>query len=162
MPDNASRVKLLDPRRIRVLEARLDSIDVEVEGKVYCGVRPKRPFPHSHPEILILYCGEEELGLLRDYRRLDAHSRELMEEVLSIMYFVPKIRKIYSIKMVKGRYEWKVLTDKGEVVFQTWSKCVRVLPNGRLTVRDVDGRVYYVERPDELDPRSRLLLSMLL
>jgi len=156
------QLKLLDPSRVRVVDARLDELDVEIDGRLYRGVRPKRPFPFSHPQIVILYSGDEELGILRDYRRLDPKSRELLEQVLRVIYFMPRIRKVLSIRSVEGKYEWRVLTDKGELTFQTWGRCVRVLHDGRLVVRDIYSRAYLVEEPEKLDSRSRLYLSMMI
>jgi len=155
-------LKMLDPRRVRVLEARLDEVDVEIEGRVYCGVRPRRPFPYSYPEIIILYRDEEELGMLRDYRKLDPRSRELLERVLRIIYFMPRVKKILGVRSAKGKYEWRVVTDKGPVTFYTWSRCIRLLRDGRLLIKDVDGRVYMVEDPERLDSKSRLYLSMMM
>ncbi|MEZ0345369.1 MAG: DUF1854 domain-containing protein [Infirmifilum sp.] len=159
---SSSQLKLLDPAKVKVLEARLDELDVEIEGVVYGGVRPRRPFPFSYPEIVILYKGDEELGILRDYKRLDPRSRELLERVLKVIYFMPKIKKVLSIRSVEGKYEWRVLTDKGELTFFTWGRCVRVLHDGRLLVRDIYNRAYIVEEPERLDSRSRLYLSMMI
>ncbi|MEM4919698.1 MAG: DUF1854 domain-containing protein, partial [Thermofilaceae archaeon] len=156
-----SSLKILDPLRVRVLEARLDEMDVEIDGVAYKGVRPKRPFPFSYPEIVILYRDNEELGMLRDYRRLDPKSRELMERVLKVIYFMPRVKKVLSIRSVEGKYEWKVVTDKGEVTFYSWGRAVRVLRDGRLLIRDIYNRAYIVEEPEKLDNRSRLLLSMM-
>ncbi|RLE88501.1 MAG: hypothetical protein DRJ67_01880 [Thermoprotei archaeon] len=161
--DNILReLKMLDPRHVRVLEARLDEVDVEIEGRVYCGVRPRRPFPYSYPEIVIFYRDEEELGMLRDYRKLDPRSRELLERVLRIIYFMPRVKKILGVRSAKGKYEWRVVTDKGPVTFYTWSRCIRLLRDGRLLIRDADGRVYMVEDPEKLDSKSRLYLSMMM
>lgn len=157
-----SQLKALDPSKVKVLEARLDELDVEIEGRVYRGVRPKRPFPFSYPEIVILYNGDEELGILRDYTHLEPKSRELLDQVLRVIYFMPRIRKILNIRSVEGRYEWRVVTDKGEITFQTWGRCVRVLHDGRLIVRDIYSRAYLVEEPEKLDSRSRLYLSMMI
>jgi hypothetical protein len=157
-----SALKVLDAARVRVIEARFDELTLEVEGTVYKGVRPRRPFPFSYPEIVIFYNDKEEIGMLRDYRELDARSRELLESVLKIVYFMPKVRKVLSIRSVEGKYEWRVVTDKGEVTFQSWGRCVRVLRDGRLLIRDIYNRAYIVEEPEKLDSRSRLYLSMMI
>ncbi|MCS7104912.1 MAG: DUF1854 domain-containing protein [Thermofilaceae archaeon] len=157
-----SELKILEPSRVRVSEARLDEIDVEIDGELIRGVRPRRPFPFSYPEIVILYKDKEELGILRDYRNLDTRSRELLEKVLKVVYFMPKIRRVLNIRSVEGKYEWKVITDKGELTFFTWGRCVRVLRDGRLLVRDIYSRAYIVDEPEKLDNRSRLYLSMMI
>lgn len=156
-----SSLKVLEPFRVRVLEARLDEMDVEIDGVAYRRVRPRRPLPFSYPEIVILYKDNEELGILLDYRRLDPRSRELIEQVLKVVYFMPRVKKVFSIRNVEGKYEWKVVTDKGELTFYSWGRAVRVLRDGRLLIRDIYNRAYIVEDPEKLDNRSRLLLSMM-
>jgi hypothetical protein len=157
-----STLKVLDAARVKVIEARFDELTLEIDGTVYKGVRPRRPFPFSYPEIVIFYSDKEEIGMLRDYRELDARSRELLESVLKVVYFMPKVRKVLSIRSVEGKYEWRVVTDKGEVTFQSWGRCVRVLRDGRLLIRDIYNRAYIVEEPEKLDSRSRLYLSMMI
>ncbi len=161
MPLDLSTLKILEPSRVKVLEAKLDELTIDVDGTVYSGVRPRRPFPFSHPEIVIFYRGDEEIGLLRDYRKLDPRSRELLERVLKVIYFMPKVLKVLGIRSVEGKYEWRVVTDKGETTFYSWGRCVRVLRDGRLIIRDIYGRAYLVEEPEKLDARSRLYLSMM-
>jgi|YelNatPaOPRAMG01_1025707.scaffolds.fasta_scaffold04859_7 hypothetical protein len=157
-----STLKVLDAARVKVIEARFDELTLEIDGTVYKGVRPRRPFPFSYPEIVIFYSDKEEIGMLRDYRELDDRSRELLESVLKVVYFMPKVRKVLSIRSVEGKYEWRVVTDKGEVTFQSWGRCVRVLRDGRLLIRDIYNRAYIVEEPEKLDSRSRLYLSMMI
>lgn len=156
------QLRVLDPSRVKILEARLDEVDAEIEGVVHRGVRPRRPFPFSYPEIVILYEGDEELGLLKDYRLLDNRSRELLERVLKVVYFVPQIRRVLSVRSTEGKYEWRVVTERGEITFLTWGRAVRVLRDGRILVRDIYGRAYIVEEPEKLDSRSRLYLSMMI
>ena len=161
MPVAIKELTILEPSRIRVVAARLDEIDLEIDGKMIKGVKLKRPFPYSHPEIIIFYQDEKELGILLNYKLLDSKSRELLESVLRVVYFMPVIKKILDISRVRGRYRWKVVTDKGEETFETWSRCVRVLPDGRMIVKDVHGRAYLVDNVEKLDSRSRLLLNMM-
>ncbi len=161
MPLSCSELKVLDASRVKVVEAKFDELTLEVDGIVYKGVRPRRPFPFSYPEIVIFYRDNEEIGMLRDYRKLDDQSRKLLESVLRVVYFMPKVYKVLSIRSVEGKYEWRVVTDKGEVTFQSWGRCVRVLRDGRLLIRDIYNRAYIVEEPEKLDSRSRLYLSMM-
>lgn len=147
---------------MKIIDARLDEIDLVLNGKIICGVRPRRPFPYTHPEIILLYKEGEELGMLRNYKELDRKSRKLLEKVLSIIYYMPEIKRIYNIKRERGKYHWKVLTDKGEMEFNTWSKCIRLLPDGRLIIKDVDERVYHVKSIERLDAKSRLYLEIML
>jgi len=156
-------LKTISPKDLRIIDSRLDEIDIELEGRVVTGVRPKRPFPYTHPEVVILYTGaDEELGIILDYRKLDEKSLQHLEKVFSIMYYMPQILKINSIERVGGQFHWKVVSDKGELEFYTWGRCVRVLPDGRLIVKDVNERAYHVASPEKLDSKSRILLELML
>jgi len=156
-----AKLRILDPSRVRVVSVRTDTVDVEVDGALHAGVRPRRPFPYTHPECVILYGpGDEEIGIIRDYRRLDERSRELLERALGVIYFTPRVKRIIRVSSRGGRYEWLVETDRGVVKFETWSSCTRFLSNGKVVIKDVNGNVYCVENFFRLDKRSQLLLSI--
>ncbi|MEM1508663.1 MAG: DUF1854 domain-containing protein [Thermofilaceae archaeon] len=155
-------LKVLDPKNMRVIAAYLDEVNIEINGQLIQGVRPRKPFPYSHPEIVIFYKGNEEIGILRDYRMLDDESKSTLEKALKVVYFMPEIKKVLNIRWAQGRYEWCVVTDKGEEKFETWSRCVRVLLDGRLVVKDIYSRAYIVEHPEKLDAKSKALLTMMI
>jgi len=156
-----NKLKILDPEDVKVLGARIDTIDIEVNGVLYTNVRLKRPFPYTHPECLILYdSNDEEVGILRDYRKLDKESKNLVERVLEVVYFMPRVKRILSINPRGGVYEWVVDTDKGLIKFKTWRSCARLLSNGKVIIKDVDGNVYCVENIFKLNSRSQALLSI--
>ncbi len=155
------QLKILDPRKVKIFEAFVDTINVEINGKVYCNVKPRRPFPYTHPEYIIFYAEDDtELGILPDYRKLDKGSRERLERVLKIIYYIPTVKRIIKLDTTKSRYEWQLETDKGEVTIKTWSRCTRWLPNGKLLIYDIDGNVYLVENVLKLDPKSRAYLDI--
>jgi len=156
-----SKLKILDPKKVKVLSANVDTIDLEVNGILYINAKPRRPFPYTHPECLIFYTSsDEEIGMLRDYRKLDRKSQRLLEHVLNVVYFMPKIKRIVSISSRGGLYEWVVDTDKGLIKFKTWSSCARFLSNGKVIIKDVNGNVYCVENIFKLNPRNQALLSI--
>jgi len=155
------QLRILDPKRVRVYEAFVDTVNMEINGKIYCNVKPRRPFPYTHPEYIIFFAEDDtELGILTDYRKLDRMSRKRLERVLKIIYYIPQIKRIIKLDTTKSRYEWEIETDKGVVVIKTWSRCTRWLPNGKLLIYDVDGNVYIVEDISKLDPKSRAYLDI--
>ncbi len=157
------RLRILDPTKVKVLDVRLDTVDIEIEGKVYTNVTPRRPFPYTHPEYVILYDqNDEEIGILKDYRKLDKQSRERLERALDLIYFVPKIRRILGVQTVGRHYRWTVLTDRGVVNFETRTSCARILSDGKVIIKDINGAVYCIENLYKLDPRSLAWLSFAL
>jgi len=156
-----TKLRILDPEKVRVLSARMDTVDLEVNGTLYTNVKLKRPFPYTRPECLILYTNDDrEIGILRDYRKLDKGSKELLERVLEIIYFMPKIKRIMSVNSRGGYYEWVVDTDKGVIKFKTWRSCARFLSNGKVIIKDINGNVYCVENIFRLNTKSQALLSI--
>lgn len=156
-----NKLKILNPKNVKVLYARIDTIDVEINGILYTNVRLRRPFPYTHPECLILYDNDDkEIGILRDYRRLDDKSRNLLERVLEVIYFMPRVKRILSISPRGGVYEWIADTDKGLIKFRTWRSCTRFLSNGKVIIKDINGNVYCVENVFKLNSKSQALLSI--
>jgi len=154
-------LRLLDPKKVRIFDAFIDTINVEINGRIYCNVKPRRPFPYTHPEYIILYTEEDdEIGILPDYRKLDRKSRKHLERVLEIIYYVPKVKRINKLDTTKSKYEWEIVTDKGVINIRTWSRCTRWLPNGKLLIYDINGNVYMVENINNLDVKSRAFLDI--
>ena len=156
-----SKLKILNPSDVKITSAYIDTIDLIIKGKVYSNVVPKKPFPYTRPYYIIFYTLDgKELGILRDYRKLDKESKKLLEKVLDTLYFIPKIKKVISIKFVQGKYRWVVDTDKGRIEFETWSSCSKMLSNGKIIIKDVHGRVYCIENLFSLDAKSISLISV--
>ena len=157
-------LRILNPKKVKVIRAELDTIDLEIEGMVFTDVRPRRPFPYTHPEYIIFYDKDEkEIGILHDYRKLDRKSRALLEQVLNLIYFMPTIKRILSIDRSKGwKYLWRVETDKGFREFETHGRCTRLLPDGRIIITDASGNVYQIKNLNELDSKSIAWLMFVL
>ncbi len=155
-----ARLNILNPKKVKIISSHLDTVDLEIDGKIYFNVIPKRPFPLTKPEFIIFYTTDNhEIGILKDYRKLDKESREKLEKVLNLIYFMPKIKRVISIKFSGGKYKWIVETDKGIIEFETWSSCIRLLNNGKVIVKDISGNVYCIDNLFLLDSKSISLIS---
>ncbi|RLE66148.1 MAG: hypothetical protein DRJ34_05540 [Thermoprotei archaeon] len=154
-------IRLLNPKNVKIYEAYIDTINVEINGRFYYNVKPRRPFPYTHPEYIIFYTEDDkEIGILSNYRKLDRKSKKLLEKVLNIIYYIPKIKRIIKLDTTKSKYEWRIETDRGEIQIYTWSRCTRWLPNGKLLIYDVDGNVYMIENLRSLDSKSKAYLDI--
>ena len=163
LKDWIAQLRILDPKHVKVVKAEVDVVDVEICGRLYHNVKPRRPFPLTHPEYVIFFKeDDEEVGILRDYRKLDKESRAHLERVLNVIYFMPQVKRILSINTSGWTYKWLVETDKGIVNFETWSRCIRIIKGKKVIIYDIHGGVYCINDISKLDTRSLLWLSVLM
>lgn len=91
-----------------------------------------------------------------------AHIDEL-EKVLEVIYHIPKVKRIAKIDHEEQRYICKVkLEDGKDLEIVTWSRCVRIMPDGRIFIKDVNGHYYEVRSLDSLDIKSKILLGTMI
>lgn len=135
----------------RLILHRPDQPDVE-------DVLVRRAFPWSNPQRHISIRGSDgrELVHIEHLEQVPQETRRLIEESLSSSIFVPKIQRIYSVDVSFGYQRWKVHTDRGPTEFRVQEReDIRFLPDGRFSIRDVDGNVYEMPRLEELEDASR-------
>lgn len=128
-------------------------------------VSARRGFPWSKPGRFISLRSSEgkELLLVDDLDALPEQTRRLIEQHLDRHTFIPRIERVDELDTQHGYQLWRVQTDRGPVEFRVQEReDVRFLPDGRYTVRDVDGNLYELPRRDRLDEASRRRLEVLI
>ena len=131
-----------------------------VEGEAVA-VRLRQCFPWSEPgrHLSLRDEDDEEVALVDDPALLAPESRRVLEEALAHAGFVLEVTRVLEIEEEVEIRQWTVETRYGRRSFQThlddWP---RVLPGGRLLIRDVAGDLYRLTAPEEMDRRSRELL----
>jgi hypothetical protein len=102
----------------------------------------------------------KEIGVVKDIKKMDSESRQIVEEELEMMYFIPKIIRINRIRSERGSYKWLVETDRGEREFDIRHReDIRMIESNRVIVKDVDGNRFEIPNYSRLDPRSRSMLE---
>ena len=130
----------------------LDYTDPEGETKTYTRGAVHRCFPFSDPDHYISIresTGDgREIGLVENLDDLPEEAREMLQEQMALRYFVPKIRKIRSIKEEYGYSYWDADTDRGSIRFtvRMGGGSVYAIGEGRYLVNDIDGNRF--EIPD--------------
>jgi ABC-type bacteriocin/lantibiotic exporter with double-glycine peptidase domain len=161
----AEHITLIEPASVKI-SCENGSLRVSTrEGYVLLNVSARLPFPVSYPHMVIL-CDEkdDELGIIEDYRKLDAESRNAVASFIAGKYNVARIRRIIEVLPVGGgRRSANVI-----VVFEDENGSIRretVLPNtiivqgDRLSIVTFHG--IYVADLKRLDRNTRLgLLSL--
>jgi len=154
---------LITPDRVRLWEDEFHVLHVSVDNVAFHDVTPRRVFPLSGKASFVSFIGEgdKEVALLSHPNRLDKESRACLEKALGRMYYTPKIIRVDEISEAMGVGQWKVLTDHGYAVFEVAerNRHIRIFPNGRYVISDVDGNRFEIENVNELDARSRSVVD---
>ena len=127
-------------------------------------VRASRSFPWSAPDrFVVLRDAEgEERATIDDLSKLPARSRGAVEAWLQRHTLIPKVLRVLEVRPANAAWRLRFDTDRGEAVVTLREReDLRSLPDGRVLVRDPDGRVFELPPPDDLDARSQDELSKL-
>jgi hypothetical protein len=161
--DSPYREEILAPERIRLWRDKFRRLCLRVDGeREFLDVRAAASFPVSGRSQLVSFLGdrEREVALVRDPLRLDPESRALLVEELARAYFRPRITCIYRIDETFGSSRWEVETDRGFTILEVADReQIRLLPEGRIIVQDVDGNRFEIPDVTRLDPASQALID---
>lgn len=158
------QLNLVDARDLRVWKDNSPGrLRVEHRGRVFTGLIPRRPFPISRPQFIILADRDEtggfrEVYMIRDYDELDPDSRRNLEEILGKRYFMPSILAVEQLETSGDEFQWKVSTDKGPRLFNTRGRRNIIAMGRKIVVIDTSDNVYLIQDYGRLDSRSRRLL----
>jgi hypothetical protein len=139
------------------------------DGNYYPRVTLRRCFPLSSQNTYIMVCspGDEddrgaEIGVIKAVDELEAESRRVVIRELGLHYFVPVVRKIFSIREEFGFLYWSVDTDRGEKDFIMRDSIIsstRRISDGRWLLIDINQTRYEIREFQALDLRSQDLLQ---
>jgi len=155
-------LRILDPSKVRIFKDNFNRMWLRIGDELISDVRPVRALPMSNPNKYIFFFDKDgnEIGMIQDPSKLDKDSRKTLFSELELIYFIPKIRKIYGLSERYGTSSWDVETDVGRRRFEVQDRVnIRVLPGRRVIIKDVDGNLYEIQDYHKLDPSSRALLE---
>lgn len=165
----ASRLEIrwLDPAKTRI-ERAPQSHQVRMVIEEECcfldvGFARAFPFSDANRYINVMSSESKEIGMFRDLKGMDSHSRQILEEELDRRYFIPLISRVYSLKEEFGMLSWDVETDRGRRKFyvRNWRDNVHELSAVRYLIVAVDGNRYEIRNIDQLDTESKAQLERL-
>lgn len=139
---------------------RTDTYIVNVEcadGNVFENLEPRRLFPLSDLDhyITLLNDKEKEIALIKDLSEIDAESRNAIEACFNDYYMIPTITEILRVEDKFGVLKWKVMTDRGEILFSIRNRHsdIKCYDGEHMLVRDSnDNR--YLATISKLDKKS--------
>lgn len=123
-----------------------------------------RSFPISDPDAFIAIRlpdtrnreRGEEIGMIDQITDFDEETQKLLNAELSLRYFAPEIKRIYSIKEKLGYIYCDSDTTAGRFsfVFRNPSSNIRTLEDRRVLISDIDGNCFMIRDPEHLDRAS--------
>lgn len=139
---------------------RTDTYIVKVEcenGTVFEALEPRRLFPLSdlNHYITLLNDKEKEVAMIKDLDAISPDSKEAIEGCFSDYYMIPTITEILQVEDKFGVLKWKVLTDRGEILFTIRNRHsdIKCYDGEHMLVRDSnDNR--YLTTISKLDKKS--------
>ena len=140
---------------------RHDFVTVDMiaeDGTVTEDLEPRRLFPVNDTDnyISLLDSDGHEVGIIRSLSSLDKESAALLREILDEYYIVPKITEVLRVYEKGSVNRWTVMTDHGECSFQIRARYtdIKLLPKGRILVRDTNDNRYEIPDVTKLNKRS--------
>jgi ATP-binding cassette, subfamily B, bacterial len=121
-----------------------------------------RCFPLSAPESFICLVDAQgrELTCLESSAVLSPSSREALTQALAASELLPRVERIQAVREDATQSVWQVVTDRGVRAFVVEQEDhIRRLADGRHLITDSFGMRYLVPRLEQLDAKSRRLLS---
>lgn len=153
----------VDPEDVRVWLDEFHVLHVEAKGQTFDDVQPRQAFPLSGRGDYVGFIGEkdQEVVLVRNASKMDAASRQAVDETLAKLYYRAIILRIDSIAESMGVSMWEVVTDCGYAKFEVVDRqrYIRILPGGRFMIIDADGNRFEIPCIYELDERSQRLVE---
>ena len=161
--DLMNELTLLNPETVRFYRDGFEDLylrdgDAEPLGPLTL----QRAFPVNWAdEFISVRSGGDEVGLVRRLAELDPDSRGVVADELAWTYFTATITAVHAIEVRFHVPHWDVDTDRGPRAFDLRGTRtdLRVLPGGRVLVRDADGNRYEIPDLAALDPASRAIVE---
>ncbi len=128
-------------------------------------VRLRRAFPWTKSQELVSVRDEKgkELVMIDRLCDLSADQRTLVDRWLANNSFLPTIEHVERVNNDFGYQMWSVISDRGPLTFRVQEReDIRFLPDGRFSIKDVDGNIYVMPRVDQLDAHSQKAVTAII
>ncbi len=122
------------------------------------------PFDLAEEFVSVQIKDNEEVGIIRRLSDFDEDTVQILRAELDRKYFIPKIKRIITLKERHGFSYWKVETDIGEMElsFQDTYRSITKVDGDRAFLTDISGNRFEIESLEGLDRRSQKKLEIYL
>lgn len=159
----------LTPENASVERTEGGLLRARINGRDYPRIHPARCFPFTSPdEYISLREGtgnqSREIGMLRYINSLGEETAKIIKEQLDMIYFMPVIEHIKSIREEYGYSYWDTVTDRGEIRFTVTmgGNSIIKLSDVRLIITDLDGNRFEIPDTERLSGRELKMLDLYL
>ena len=134
-------------------------VDVASHTGSFKNLRPKRPFPISHPNAVAFYNedGDEKL-IIRNMNLLDTESIIVLTRAMLLNNYSPKVTGIKRMLITGDGIEWRLETSAGELKVLTVSRRNVIAKDDHVILIDEYNTPYEISLK-ELDKKSRRILD---
>ncbi len=136
------------------------------DGKQYERVWLHRVFPFDVKDefISVQAKDNEEIGIIRRISDFDSETAKILNAELERKYFIPKIKRIITLRERRGFSYWKIETDIGEMELslQDTYRSITKIGEDRAFITDISGNRCEIESIAALDRKSQKKLELYL
>ena len=161
-----SELNIVNEEDVRIVKynEKKGLVTCQVGSVIYEDLAIRRPFPITNPNFLLFISNSNGkiAFVVRDMTKLRKDVKEIIERLLNMFYFMPIIRRIYSINTSGDEFVWDVDTDRGRTTIKTRGRSSVISIGQRVVIVDVNDIIYQILDVNKLDKRSRRLIENLL
>ncbi len=135
------------------------SLDGENKGRV----KLIKTYPYSLDDeyICVHDLDDNEIGIIRDLKKLNKSSYENAVKELKNRYYCPTVSAVKSIKERMGHFYFETVIDGKNKSFtvRDLTRNIRFSGENTLLIFDVDGNRYIVPEYEKIEQKSKRLLE---
>ncbi len=135
------------------------SLDDEYKGRV----KLIRSYPYTLMDeyICVHDIEDNEIGIVRDLKKLDKASMEAANKELQNRYYCPTVTSVKSIKERMGHFYFETVIDGKDKNFtvRDLTRNLRFANDSTLLIFDVDGNRYIIPNHEKIEKKSRRLIE---
>lgn len=164
--DEAAGLSYLSPNMITFSKKGDFPCAEMADGKQYERVWLHRVFPFELKDefISVQAKDNEEIGIIRRISDFDIETAKILNAELERKYFIPKIKRIITLRERRGFSYWKIETDIGEMELslQDTYRSITKIGEDRAFITDISGNRCEIESIAALDRKSQKKLELYL
>lgn len=153
----------IDGNEAKFTRRDLTLVDMELGGKIYENIEPRRLFPATNADKFITLLDESgtEQAVIRDLNTLPEAQRKIIEECLDEYYLIPRIIQVLDMNEKLGVVILDTVTDRGPIKIEVRNQLhgIKLVPGRRVLIRDGNDNRYEIPNIEALDAHSRRLLD---
>lgn len=136
---------------------------MKLDGKSIGRVKLIKAYPYSLDDeyICVHDLDDNEIGIIRDLKKLDKGSYENAVKELKNRYYCPTVSAVKSIKERMGHFYFETVIDGKSKSFtvRDLTRNIRFSGENTLLIFDVDGNRYVVPEYEKIEQKSKRLLE---